>query len=810
MPFFNHLICCTTVKKKLSWLLFILCSYGTAFCQTSRVTIKISYKSNEASPIGTAVLYNLPDSSIIKTKSIKDQQFFDVKTGSTYFLKITASGMMPLQQNIIVKDSALTILLQWQIKTNDLGNVTVTARKPLIKQEDDKTIVDAEVLANSSTNAYEVLEKTPGAVVDQDGNVYLNSASPATIQINGREVKLSAADLASLLKSLPANSVTKIEILRTPSAKYDAGSSGGIINIVLKKGVKLGTSGSVNAGFFQGKLNTKTVGLNLTRSINKINTTLSYQFTDRNNFEEIRSNRFVVRDSSVVTQKSYTQYPGINHYLSGGLDVEINKKWTAGYDFRVSANNSRSNAQNDIDITKQNTQNILAKNQSIINNKTNGYYISNNWYANQKIDSLGSKLEIEVGYDYFNNKTNQVYNNRFIIPANNSLLGDGNISNQKHIFDAETDLTYKLKKKFTLETGGKFIFSRSNNSAIYYNDNGSGSKLDSFQSNKFRYREQIASAYVQIAKTFGTFTIKPGVRLENTDISGNQFFPQDTSLSIKRTDLFPYLYLRQSIAKLFGFKLVGNAIYRRSISRPYYEALNPYPKYIDQYLYEVGNPALRPQFTRNYEFNIMADDFPVFSIGLNDIKDIFTGVTYQDDSTKIVYRTFDNLGRNKEMYLRFVGGIPPGGKYFFYLGAQHNLSNYTGFYQGQPLNYKRGSWTFFMYHNYKPTSTFNISINGFMRVKGLQNFYELKPLGQLNISLNKAILKKKMNIILSGNDILLTNQYTFNIKQAGINANGNRLNDTRRLGLTIRYNFGIKPKDENQEQFGTPAETNGN
>ena len=95
-----------------------------------------------------------------------------------------------------------------------------------------------------------------------------------------------------------------------------------------------------------------------------------------------------------------------------------------------------------------------------------------------------------------------------------------------------------------------------------------------------------------------------------------------------------------------------------------------------------------------------------------------------------------------------------------------------------------------------------------MRVKGLQNFYELKPLGQLNISLNKAILKKKMNIILSGNDILLTNQYTFNIKQAGINANGNRLNDTRRLGLTIRYNFGIKPKDENQEQFGTPAETN--
>jgi hypothetical protein len=256
--------------------------------------------------------------------------------------------------------------------------------------------------------------------------------------------------------------------------------------------------------------------------------------------------------------------------------------------------------------------------------------------------------------------------------------------------------------------------------------------------------------------------------------------------------------------------LTGNAIYRRSIRRPFYEALNPYPKYIDQYLFDVGNPSLRPQFTSNYEFNIMADQFPIFSIGINDMTDIFTNVTYQDDSTKIVYRTYDNLGRNKEMYLRFVGGIPPGGKYFFYLGGQHNLSNYTGFYQGQPLSYKRGSWTFFMFHNYKPSSTFNISVNGYMRLKGLQNFYELKTFGQLNISLNKAILKKKMNIILSGNDIFRTNQYEFNIQQAGINAVGKRFNDTRKIGLTLRYNFGIKPKEEKTESFEAPAEGNNN
>jgi hypothetical protein len=111
-----------------------------------------------------------------------------------------------------------------------------------------------------------------------------------------------------------------------------------------------------------------------------------------------------------------------------------------------------------------------------------------------------------------------------------------------------------------------------------------------------------------------------------------------------------------------------------------------------------------------------------------------------------------------------------------------------------------------MYHNYKPTPTFNIAINGFMRLKGLQNFYELQTFGQLNISLNKAIFNKKMNLILSANDILRTNQYSFNLQQAGIVANGNRLNDTRRLGLTIRYNFGIKPKQESNNKFEAPAE----
>src|SRR5205085_2337781 len=97
----------------------------------------------------------------------------------------------------------------------------------------EKKVIKGEGYFDVNTNAYEVLEKVPGAIVDQDGNVYLSSTTPATIYINGREMKLSNTDIASLLKSLPSGSVSKIEILRSPSAKFDAASSGGIVNIVL-------------------------------------------------------------------------------------------------------------------------------------------------------------------------------------------------------------------------------------------------------------------------------------------------------------------------------------------------------------------------------------------------------------------------------------------------------------------------------------------------------------------------------------------------------------------------------------------------
>jgi iron complex outermembrane recepter protein len=111
-----------------------------------------------------------------------------------------------------------------------------------------------------------------------------------------------------------------------------------------------------------------------------------------------------------------------------------------------------------------------------------------------------------------------------------------------------------------------------------------------------------------------------------------------------------------------------------------------------------------------------------------------------------------------------------------------------------------------MYHNVKLNPTLNVSANGFMRLKGLQNFYELEPFGGLTLSLNQSVLQKKANLILTVNDVFRTNQTTFSLQQGNVSATGNRYGDTRRVGITFRYNFGIKPKEEKKPGFDQPSE----
>lgn len=184
-------------------------------------------------------------------------------------------------------------------------------------------------------------------------------------------------------------------------------------------------------------------------------------------------------------------------------------------------------------------------------------------------------------------------------------------------------------------------------------------------------------------------------------------------------------------------------------------------------------------------------------------------MVYQaDTSTAVAYRTYDNLGSNKELYFRALGAVPPGGKYFGVAGVQYNRNLYEGLYEGSPLRYQRASWSLFTYQTLKITPTTQLQLNGFVRFKGQLQFYELSTFGALNFSVNQQLLNRKLTISASINDIFHSNRNDFLLKQGSVNASGYRSADTRRVGINIRYNFGFRKEDSNMLSEESPERAN--
>jgi len=787
--------------NRLLLLLFAIVIFVVADAQTKPVSVqfKIVNQKNEPVPYSTVNVISIADTNkqVQKISDSSSVVVLELEQRQAYVVRITSINYKPFEKTITIKAENESFLFTLQSVSNKLNTVVVTATKPLTRQEDDKTIVDPEPIAATSTNAYEILEKTPGLFVDQDGNVYLSSMNPAKIYINGREMKMSTADIATMLKNLPPNAISKIEILRTPSAKYDASGTGGIVNIVLKKGVKLGLTGSIVAGMQQGDYGNQFAGLNLNNNTGKKNYYVNLNYSRRNNFERIQTDRLFSLDS-VLHQDARTKYPATNYFASYGISDSLSAKWYVDFAGSLNYQTFDNFTQNENMIKKFSTGEMVSKSLNAVSYSGKYLRLSNGISFSYRIDSA-SEWTNDFYFSYDRNRNHQQYQTLYYSPVVFGSAGFGSPNSDRNNFVFTSDVKKKLQNRLSIETGVKASFLSYKSEAEYFTGTEPSSIKDVGRTNTFHYNENINAAYFQASKTFGkNIILKTGARLENTNMNGHQIIPADTFFTVHRTDLFPYVYLSKKVMAIAGYDLRAYLVARRTIVRPVYEQLNPFARYVDQYLSEVGNPQLRPQFTSNYEANISVDERPLIAVGVNNTSDMFTQVIYSSDtSRRNSLRTYDNLGRNKEWYLRGLGAIPPGKRYFFVIGAQYNHLFYEGLYDNRPLSYKKGTWTFYTYHSLKLDKRSQMSVNGFIRLRGQQGFYELGNFGALNASVNRQLLKQKLTITFSANDIFKTNKNEFTINQGSMHASGIRESDSRRFGLNFRYNFGIRKKEDN-------------
>jgi iron complex outermembrane recepter protein len=739
------------------------------------------------------------DNTFFSTTDQSGRARFEGLENAMYFVNIRYMGFLPFEENIVIRPDQRQFEFQMREDAIALGEVTVTARRPLIRQEDDKMIIDPEPLVNISTNTLEILEKTPGLFVDQDGGIFLSSATPAAIYINGREQKMSSQDINTILRSLPPNSVQYIEVLRTPSTRYDAASSGGIINIVLKKGVKIGRFGSVSTGMNQGVAGNRFVGISLNNSGDRTTSYLNTNYNFNGQVEDLNSIRFLPQETT-LSQSASSRSGNNTGYIGYGLNFEARPRLNLSYDGRINASKRQSDATNRNLLETIEYQQI-SETSNLVSNRSGFISLQQDLGLNLKLDTIGSEWDTKFGYSFNSNNNEQNYETSFFFPNNAMITGEGNNQQGRHFLQFQSDLTYQFKNRIKLETGLKGTIQDYDSNAEYFINYEGNQVADPLRTNAFNYQERISAAYAQASFPLpGQLILKTGVRLEHTFMEGRQTIPTDTNFVVNRADWFPYLYLSRRLVEIAGYELRSFMIFRRTIGRPGYQSLNPYIRYVDQYLYETGNPALKPQFTDNIEANISMNDMPIFAIGRNYTRDIFSQVVYQDeDAGSVAVRTYDNLGKSKETYFRITGAIPPGGKYFFVAGAQYNLNEYDGFYENQPLTFSRGSWRFFTFHSLTLARNTRLTMTGFMMTRGQMNFYELDTFGQLNFGLNQSFMNRKLNISISARDVLRTMVTQFTLNQGSMQMQGDRYTDNRRIGINIRYNFGIPKKSERLE-----------
>jgi hypothetical protein len=779
---------------------------NTLFAQMTPLKLTVVDNKNQAIAFANITIQMI-DSAIVKNQVADSNGMANLflEPGKLYKLKTSAVGFQ-MDNRTIKFENLNSLKIQLKETNGQLKEVVVTSTKPLIRQEDDKSVVDPEPLAAASTNAYETMEKIPGIFIDQDGNIYLNGLSPAGIQINGRELRMSATDMATLLKSLPPSSIQKIELVRTPSAKYDASGGGGVVNIILKKGIKIGLNGSVNTGMNQGVYGNQFIGLTLNNTTDKYNSYLNTQFNQNDGYNIVNTDRFLSIDT-VLKQTAKTLSPNRSAYIGFGLGRNWTDRFELNYDARISGQSFINSTNNESILEKISAKKNLSSIASLVENDGSNFNFNQSVRSKLKLDSLGGEWTIDFSYNFIQSNTDQTYNNTFFAGGLASK-GSGNFTNERDFFTYQTD--YK-KKRFgiTFESGLKSSILTFRNNASYQKDQNGILVKDAFRTSAYNFKEQINAGYLQGSKTWGAVVLKVGTRVEQTIMQGEQKIPSDTSFSLNRTDAFPYVFLSRKLFKIAGYEMRGYLVYRKTISRPSYEFLNPFPRYIDPFLYESGNPTLRPQFTSNYEANISVDDKPIFAFGVNETKDIFTNVLYQSPTNKqVAYRTYDNLGRSRETYFRGIAVIPPGKAFFAVVGAQLNHNVYNGIYEQKPIVFDKATWTFFTFQSLKLDKLSTFTLNGFWRTNGQQQFYELDNFGQLNSSLNRQFLNKKLTVTLSMNDIFFTNKNTFTLRQGSIYAVGFRENDTRRFGINIRYNFGIKPKEQKLDMLDADVKVN--
>ena len=511
-----------------------------------------------------------------------------------FTLRSTYIGFAPQVQDMQLTPAQPVLV--GTIKLNraavELSAVNVQEDRTTVVTEPDRTTYRAKDVAPAAGSASEVLDNVPAVQVDQDGKVSLRGNENVVIQINGRPTPMRGPQLASYLKTIPANTIERVEVVPNPSAKYDPEGMAGILNIVLKQNVDLGLSTTANVamskpdrffgngslGYQAGKYSSMTtVGFNRdARNIIGIN--------DRDRFDAAQA----LLSSSGEDINADGKQGGLN--VTSTLDYARNKRdvWSNAITLnrRFGADDSM-NAFEDRDATGTVTDSYFRPKDGEIR----GWMVDYNSAFKRTWDPRKHEFSMEARFNRSqDNDRQEIWR---LAPVTLALT-EGEIQKTdaaSSSINAQLDYVKAFANRRKLETGYKGTLRMLDRDFSVVEDiTGSGTWTPGAQSNAFSFDEQVQALYGVFSQGVGKFDLQAGLRGEYAD---RNFALASTEYPYSYKSLFPSAIALFNATQSTQVK----ASYSRRIRRPGTQELNPFVTYFDVRNVFIGNPALAPEYT---------------------------------------------------------------------------------------------------------------------------------------------------------------------------------------------------------------------
>jgi len=461
----------TQIMRRIFTLLAIF--FGTAMfvqaqTKTGKITGSIKDGPQKNLQSATITLLRAQDSSSVKfsvTNKEGNYEFVNVREGK-YLVSVTLVGYeKSFSPSFEITEANPemnlgTILLSESAK--NLGGVTVSAKRPFIEAKIDKTVVNVDASPTSAgATALEVLEKSPGVTVDNDGNISLRGKAGVIVMLDGKPTYLSSTDLANLLKNMPASALDQIEIMTNPSSKYDASGNSGVINIKTKKGKSDGFNGSIMFGATAGLFKPNDV-LYLTPRAqssftfnyrkNKLNFFGNYNPNFNRSKGYLQINRKIIDDDYNVTGYSDVvtnfKFGNFNQTLKLGLDYYADKKNTFGVvvsGFMFKGHPTPVTTTTFSDVNHQPSFSLV----SLTENKISFKNFTSNFNYRHVFDTTGRELTVDLDYVRYDNTSNMLLTTDFYDGGGqqrpDELLLRGHLPSDINIYSLRSDYTHPFK-----------------------------------------------------------------------------------------------------------------------------------------------------------------------------------------------------------------------------------------------------------------------------------------------------------------------------------------------------------------------------